>query len=64
MTLPEAIMKAVGVGKTITPAIAAKAVRKVGYKSTSKNFGMVVANALGKDKRFKRLERGKYERVA
>jgi len=63
MTLPEAILKNVGVGATVSPADAAVAAKKAGYKSSSPNFGMMVANALAKDGRFKRLERGQYQRV-
>ena len=64
MTLPEAIVGSFKTGATVTPADAAKRVKSKGFKSTSSNFGMMVSNALSKDKRFKRLSRGKYQRVA
>ncbi|HTE06514.1 MAG TPA: hypothetical protein VK824_09980 [Planctomycetota bacterium] len=62
MTLPEAILKGVSVGTTVSPAQAAVAAKKAGYKSSSANFGMIVANALAKDSRFKKLGRGQYQR--
>jgi hypothetical protein len=63
MSLPDAIAIEVEVGDTITPADAARRVLASGYQTTAKTFTMVVANALSKDERFKRLGRGKYERV-
>ncbi len=63
MTLPEAIMSGVKVGVTVSPAQAATAARKAGYKSTSPNFGMMVANTLAKHDGFKRIERGQYQRT-
>jgi hypothetical protein len=62
MTLPEAILKGVSMGATVSPAQAAMAAKKSGYKSSSPNFGMMVANALAKDSHFKRLGRGQYQR--
>jgi hypothetical protein len=64
MSLPDAIAVEVEVGDSITPAEAAKRVLASGYQTTAKTFTMVVANALSKDKRFKRLGRGKYERAS
>ena len=64
ISLPEAIALEVEVGQSITPADAARRVLASGYQTTAKTFTMVVANALSKDKRFKRLGRGKYERVS
>ncbi len=61
MSLVDAILKGVPTGKTVSPAEAAVAAKKVGYKTTSPNFGMMVANALSKDSRFKRLGRGQYQ---
>ncbi len=64
ISLPDAICKVIKVGAVITPAKAAAAARSTGYKSSSSNFGMLVSNALGKDKRFKRQARGQYKRVS
>ena len=64
ISLPEAIAMAVEVRATITPTEAARLVLHNGYRSTSKNFGMMVANALAKDSRFKRVSRGIYARVS
>ncbi len=64
MSLVEAVLKSVSVGSKTSPAEAAEGAKKVGYKSNSPNFGMMTANTLAKDKRFKRLERGMYQRVA
>ncbi len=63
VSLPDAIALAVEVHATITPSEAAEMVLKNGYRSNAKNFKMMVANALAKDERFKRLARGQYERV-
>jgi hypothetical protein len=63
VSLPDAIAMAVEVRATITPTEAAQLVLRNGYRSTSKNFGMMVANALAKDPRFRRVSRGVYERV-
>lgn len=64
ISLPDAIAMAVEVRATITPTEAAQLVLRNGYRSTSKNFGMMVANALAKDARFHRVSRGVYERVS
>jgi hypothetical protein len=64
VSLPEALAAATKPGATVTPAEAAQRIKAKGFKSTSANFGMMVSNALSKDKRFKRLERGKYQRVS
>jgi hypothetical protein len=63
ITLSDAIAMAVEVRATVTPTEVAQLVQANGYRSTSKNFAMMVANALAKDKRFRRLSRGQYERV-
>ena len=60
MSLLDAIVSGVRKGATVSPAQAAVAAKKVGYKSNSPHFGMMVANALGKSPMFKRLGRGKY----
>jgi len=39
----------------------AEAVQKVGYKTASKKFSNVITILLGKDKRFKRVERGVFK---
>jgi hypothetical protein len=64
VSLPDAIAMAVEVRATITPTEAAPLVLANGYRSTSKNFGMMVAKALAKDARFRRVSRGIYERVS
>jgi len=63
MTLPDTIAAAMEVRAVVSPKEAAELVKKNGFKTTSKNFGMMVANALAKDARFKRVGRGQYERV-
>jgi hypothetical protein len=64
ITLSDAIAMAVEVRATVTPTEVAQMVQSNGYQSTAKNFAMMVANALAKDKRFRRLSRGQYERIA
>jgi hypothetical protein len=61
LTLLGAILKGVRVGSTVSPAEAAIAARKAGYKSSSKHFGMMVANTLAKASEFKKLGRGQYQ---
>jgi hypothetical protein len=63
MSLPDAIAKAMDVRAVVSPKEAAELVRRNGFKTTSKNFNMMVSNALAKDKRFKRIGRGQYERT-
>jgi hypothetical protein len=63
VSLADALALAIEVRATVSPAEAAQLVLSNGYQSTAKNFGVVVANALAKDQRFKRVERGRHERV-
>ena len=62
LSLPAMLAKAVRVGSTVSPADAATAVKKAGYQSTSKTFGVQVAIALAKSPDFKRTGRGQYLR--
>lgn len=63
VSLPDAISAAMEIGAVVSPKEAADLVQANGYKTTSANFNMMVSNALAKDKRFKRLGRGQYERI-
>src|SRR5882672_3907118 len=60
MSLLEAIVSGVRVGSTVSPAEAAEAAKQAGYKSSSPNLGMMVANQLAKAPQFKRVGRGQY----
>jgi hypothetical protein len=60
MSLLEAIVSGVRVGSTVSPAEAAEAAAKAGYKSSSPNLGMMVANQLARASMFKRVGRGQY----
>ena len=64
VSLADALAQAMEIRAVVSPSEAADLVRENGYKSTSKHFGMMVSNALSKDKRFKRVSRGQYERIA
>jgi hypothetical protein len=64
MSLPAMLAKAVRVGSTVSPLEAAAAVKRAGYKSGSKTFGIMVAMALAKSPVFKRTGRGQYLRKA
>lgn len=64
ISLGDALAQAMEVRAVVSPSEAAEYVKKNGYKTTSKNFNMMVSNALAKDPRFKRLSRGQYERVS
>jgi len=63
VTLPDAIAQAMEVRAVISPKEAAQLVKKNGFQTNSKNFNMMISNALAKDARFKRVGRGQYERV-
>jgi hypothetical protein len=63
ISLGDALAQAMEVRAVVTPAEAADLVRANGYQSTSKNFNMIVSNALAKDPRFRRVSRGQYERI-
>jgi len=62
MSLPTMLAQAVRVGSTVSPADAAAAVKRAGYKSGSKTFGAQVAIALAKSPVFRRTARGQYLR--
>jgi len=62
LSLPAMLAQAVRVGSTVSPADAAAAVKKAGYQSASKTFGVQVAIALAKSPDFKRTGRGQYLR--
>jgi hypothetical protein len=63
VSLADAIAQAVEIRARITPAEAAELVRSNGYVTNARKFAMTVATALSKDSRFRRIERGVYERV-
>ncbi len=63
VSLAEALASAVEVRARVSVAEAAELVLKNGYSSNSSKFAMTVATTLGKDSRFRRVERGLYERV-
>jgi hypothetical protein len=63
LTLMQALEKGVRAGATVSPAEAAAAAKRVGYKTKSKTFGVQVATALAKAKSFKKLGRGQYQRA-
>ncbi len=64
MTLGDALANAMEVRAVVSPAEASQLVQANGYRTTSRNFNMMVSNTLAKDKRFKRVARGQYERIA
>ncbi len=63
VSLPDAIAQSMEVGAVVSPKEASELVQANGYKTNSASFNMMVSNALSKDKRFKRLGRGQYERI-
>jgi hypothetical protein len=64
ISLADAIAQSVEIRARITPSEAAELVRSNGYVTNARNFAMTVATALSKDSRFRRIERGVYERIA
>ena len=63
VSLAEVLAGVVAAGDVVTPAQAAERVLASGYKSNAQRFGVLVATALSKDKRFERLGRGQYRRT-
>jgi hypothetical protein len=63
LTLVQALEHGVRAGTTVSPAEAAAAAKRAGYKTKSKTFGVQVATALAKAKTFKKLGRGQYQRL-
>jgi len=63
-TLVDALVRNLKVGEVSTPQEMSAMVVANGYETSSKNFGIQVANALRTDERFKRIGHGKYERVS
>jgi hypothetical protein len=64
VSLAAAMAMAVEPGATVSPTELAGLVKENGYVTTARKFAQVVAQALAKDKHFRRIERGRYERVA
>ena len=64
VTLADAIAMAVEPGATVSPAEAMQLVLSNGFVTNSKSFNVQVTNTLSKDKRFRRVGRGQYERIA
>jgi hypothetical protein len=60
LTLLAAIIKGVRAGATISPAEAAVAAKRAGYKSSSPHLAMMCANAMGKSSEFRHAGRGAY----
>jgi hypothetical protein len=63
LSLPDAIALEAEPGQVVSPAEIAKRVLASGYQTNASKFAMVVANALNKHKGFRRIGRGRYERV-
>lgn len=59
MTLGDTLAKVLA-GKELSVGEAIEAVKKTGYRTTSKNFRVQVNIMLAKDPRFKRVGRGQY----
>ncbi len=64
MTLLQAILTGVPMGKTVSPAEGAAAAKAAGYKSAGQKFGQQVATCMANSKKaFKKTGRGQYQRV-
>jgi hypothetical protein len=59
-SLPEMMIKVMKKDKPMSVAQIESAVNKEGYKSTSSTFKTIIFQALGKNKRFKKVARGRY----
>jgi hypothetical protein len=62
--LADAIAQAVEAQAIVTPAEVAERVRRNGYVTTSKTFAQAVSLALSRHAGFRRVGRGRYERLA
>lgn len=60
MNLPDTMAKVMSKDKAMSVSQIEEAVTKAGYKTTSSTFKTIIFQALGKDKRFKKVERGQY----
>ncbi|HEX5011250.1 MAG TPA: hypothetical protein VFY71_12705 [Planctomycetota bacterium] len=60
LTLLAAIIKGVRAGTTISPAEAAVAAKRAGYRSSSPHLAMMCANVMGKSSEFRHAGRGAY----
>jgi len=60
LTLLAAIIQSVRAGATVSPADAAVAAKRAGYKSSSPHLAMMCANAMGKSSAFRHAGRGAY----
>ena len=63
MPLGRALIEVVRVGEVVSPAELAERVRAAGYRTSAKNFSPVVSQALAKERHFRKVTRGRYERV-
>ncbi|HEX5010782.1 MAG TPA: hypothetical protein VFY71_10295 [Planctomycetota bacterium] len=64
LTLMQALEKGVRKGSTVSPAEAAQAAKRAGYKTASKTFGIQVATTLARAAGFKKTGRGQYLRMS
>ena len=64
ISLPDAVALEAEVGQVVTPPEIAKRVLASGYQTTSKSFTAMCTNTLSNDPRFKRVGRGRYERLS
>jgi hypothetical protein len=63
ISLPDAVALEAEPGQVVTPPEIARRVLASGYHTRSKTFTAVVTNVLSNDQRFKRVGRGRYERL-
>lgn len=63
ISLPDAVALEAEVGQIVTPPEIARRVLASGYQTQSKTFTAMITNVLSKDARFRRVGRGRYERV-
>jgi hypothetical protein len=64
ISLADALAGSMEIRAVVTPTEAARLVQENGYQTNSKRFNMMVSNTLAKDPRFRRVERGRYERIS
>ncbi|MGQ0551676.1 MAG: hypothetical protein ACT4PU_00480 [Planctomycetota bacterium] len=61
LSLPQAMVAELETGEHTTPPELAKRILRSGYLTNASDFPKIVAQALARDKRFRRVGRGEYE---
>jgi len=64
LTVAEALARVFEIGEEFSPSLAAERLLDAGFQSRASNFRQIVSQTLTRERRFKRLSRGVYQRTA